>query len=193
MPRARRPCESVQAVPGPQRDIAKIVHPARTGFSAARKDVTGLDTAFHRDPFESPGMNDDAWNQLAERSRVLVHHASRLMGVLTHPAQARDPFVLGPIAAESAVALAALLAAVAAAPEFAAHLRTLQRFDIALAAWRRSVVDASPLAPRYQTALLQQAAQVVTSCLHVESTAAGESARMHVTRRDVGGFTNPPP
>ena len=138
-------------------------------------------------------MNADAWNHLADGSRVLVHHASRLMGVLTHPTQSQDDRTLGPIAAESAFALQHLLEAMAAAPELAAHARTLQRFDIALAAWRRSVADASPLAPRYQTALLQQAAQVVTSCLHVGALSDSESARTLVVRREGGGHANPPP
>jgi len=138
-------------------------------------------------------MNADAWTQLAERSRVLVHQASLLMGVLTHPTQSPDDAQLAPLAADAAVALESLLAAMAAAPELAAHLRTIQRFDIALAAWRRSVDDASPLAQRYQTALLQQAAQVVTSCLHVEALSASESARVLVSRRDLGGRASPPP
>ena len=138
-------------------------------------------------------MNADAWTQLADRSRALVHHASRLMGVLTHPTQAQDELVLAPIAAQTAVALESLLAEMAAAPELAAHARTIQRFDIALAAWRRSVADASPIAPRYQTALLQQAAQVVTSCLHVAALSASESARVLVTRHDLGGRASPPP
>ena len=138
-------------------------------------------------------MNADAWNHLADSSRVLVHHASRLMGVLTHPTQSRDDLMLGPIAAEAAFALQQLLEAMSAAPELAAHMRTLQRFDIALAAWRRSVADASPLAPRYQTALLQQAAQVVTSCLHVGALSDSESARTLVMRRDTGGHASPPP
>jgi len=138
-------------------------------------------------------MNADAWNHLADNSRVLVHHASRLMGVLTHPTQSPDDLTLGPIAAEAAFALQRLLEAMTAAPELAAHMRTLQRFEIALAAWRRSVTDASPLAQRYQTALLQQAAQVVTSCLHVGALSDSESARTLVTRRDVGGHASPPP
>ncbi|MCK9689624.1 hypothetical protein [Scleromatobacter humisilvae] len=138
-------------------------------------------------------MNAEAWNHLADSARVLVHHASRLMGVLTHPTQSHDERTLGPIAAESAFALRHLLEAMAAAPELAAHVRTLQRFDIALAAWRRSVAEASPLAPRYQTALLQQAAQVVTSCLHVGALSDSESARTLVARRDGGGHASPPP
>jgi hypothetical protein len=138
-------------------------------------------------------MNADAWNQLAERSRALVHHASRLMGVLTHSTQSHDDRVLAPIAAEAAVAVASLLAEMSAAPELAAHTRTIQRFDMALAAWRRSVADASPIALRYQTALLQQAAQVVTSCLHVEALSASESERVLVIRRDLGSRPSPPP
>ena len=137
-------------------------------------------------------MNADAWNHLADRSRVLVHHASRLMGVLTHPTQSHDERMLGPIAAESAHALQQLLEAMAAAPELAGHVRTLQRFDIALAAWRRSLAEASPLVPRYQTALLQQAAQVVTSCLHVASLSESESARVLVTRHDLAPRPSPP-
>jgi hypothetical protein len=138
-------------------------------------------------------MNADAWNQLAERSRNLVHQASLLMGMLTHPTHSLDDAALVPLALDAAAALEALLAVMATAPELAAHQRTLQRFDIALAAWRRSVVEASPVAQRYQTALLQQAAQVVTSCLHVESLSASESARVLVTRHDVGGRASPPP
>ena len=138
-------------------------------------------------------MNADAWNHLADQSRALVHHASRLMGVLTHPTQSHDERVLVPIAAEAAVALESLLAGMAAAPELAAHTRTIQRFDVALAAWRRSVAEASPIAPRYQTALLQQATQVVTSCLHVAALSASESARVFVTRNDLGGRASPPP
>ena len=138
-------------------------------------------------------MNAAAWNQLAERSRVLVHQASLLMGVLTHPTQSVDAAALAPLAVDAAVALESLLAAMVAAPELAAHTRTIQRFDIALAAWRRSVADASPLEQRYQTALLQQAAQVVTSCLHVEALSASESARVLVTRHDLGVRAAPPP
>jgi hypothetical protein len=130
-------------------------------------------------------MNATAWNQLADRSRVLVHQASLLMDVLAHPAQSADAAALARLAAEAAVALDALLAAMAAAPELAAHMRTIQRFDIALAAWSRSIAEASPVARRYQTALLQQAAQVVTSCLHVEALSANESARVLVTRHDL--------
>ena len=142
---------------------------------------------------EALEMNADAWNHLADSSRELVHHASRLMGVLTHPTQSHDDLMLGPIAAETAFALQRLLEAMTAAPELAAHVRTLQRFDVALAAWRRSIADASPLAQRYQTALLQQAAQVVTSCLHVGALSDSESARTLVTRRDAGGHASPPP
>ena len=138
-------------------------------------------------------MNADAWNHLADHGRALVHHASRLMGVLTHPTQSHDERVLAPIAAEAAVALESLLAGMAAAPELAAHTRTIQRFDVALAAWRRSVAEASPIAPRCQTALLQQAAQVVTSRLHVAALSASESARVFVTRHDLGGRASPPP
>lgn len=138
-------------------------------------------------------MNADAWTLLADRSRALVHHASRLMGTLTHPTQSREQRLLVPIAAETAAALARLLAEMAPAPELAAHARTLQRFDVALSAWRRSVADASPLTHRYQTALLQQAAQVVTSCLHVEALSASESARVLVTRGDLTGRASPTP
>ncbi len=138
-------------------------------------------------------MNADAWNQLADRSRVLVHHVSRLMGVLTHPTQSREDHVLRPIAAEAAVALQSLLDRMQGAPELAAHMRTIQRFDVALAAWRRSVGEASPLMARYQTALLQQAAQVATSCLHVESLSTSESARVLVTRADLAGRSSPTP
>jgi hypothetical protein len=137
-------------------------------------------------------MNADAWNHLDDRSRVLVHHVSRLMGVLTHPTQSRDDYVLRPIAAEATVALESLLEQMQGAPELAAHLRTLQRFDIALAAWRRSVAEASPLLARYQTALLQQAAQIVTSCLHVGALAASEAARVLVIRGDPPGRPGPP-
>jgi hypothetical protein len=138
-------------------------------------------------------MNADAWNQLADLGRGLVHQVSLLMGMLTHPTHSLDDAVLAPLALDAAAALEALLAAMAAAPELAAHQRTLQRFDIALVAWRRSVAEASPLAQRYQTALLQQAAQVVTSCLHVETMSASESARVLVGRHDIGGRANPPP
>ena len=138
-------------------------------------------------------MNADAWNQLADHSRALVHHASRLMGVLTHPTQSHNEIFLAPIAAETAAALEVLLAEMAAAPELAAHTRTIQRFDIALGAWRRSVADANPLAPRYQTVLLQQAAQVATSCLHVEALSTSESARHLLTRHDLAGHASPPP
>ena len=132
-------------------------------------------------------MNAEAWHLLAYRSRALVHQASLLMGALTHPAQAADSRELSAIAAQAGTSLEALLEALATAPELAAHQRTIQRFDGALIAWRRSVSDASPLAPRYQTALLQQAAQVVTSCLHVEALSANESARVLVTRADLSG------
>ena len=138
-------------------------------------------------------MNTDDWNQLTERSRVLVHHVSRLLGVLTHPTQSHDEFVHAPIAAEAAVALDSLVEQMSAAPELAAHLRTIQRFEIALAAWRRSVAEASPLAMRYQRALLQQAAQVITTCLHVEALSASESARVLVSRQDLGSRIAPPP
>ena len=138
-------------------------------------------------------MNADAWNHLADCSRLLVHHMSRLMGALTHPTPSMEDPMLGPSAVESALALQRLLEAMSAAPELAAHVRTLQRFDSALAAWRRSVAEASPVAQRYQTALLQQAAQAVTSCLHVGALADSESARTHVTRSDIGPYATPTP
>jgi len=130
-------------------------------------------------------MNADAWKQLAQHSRALVHQASRLMEVLTLPAGSCDEAVLHPIAADVVEAVDVLLAEMRWAPELSAHTRTIERFDGALAAWRRAITDASPLAQRYQTALLQQAAQVMMSCLHVESLSASESARMFITRRDV--------
>jgi len=138
-------------------------------------------------------MNADAWNHLADNSRMLVHHVSRLMGVLTHPAPRHDDPMLGQSAAESTAALQRLVEAMSAAPELAAHLRTLQRLDVALAAWRRSVADASPMAQRYQTALLQQAAHAVISCLHVGALSDSESARTFVTRQDLGAYSIPTP
>ena len=136
-------------------------------------------------------MNADAWYLLAYRSRALVHQASILMGALTRPAQPGDPRELAAVAAQAATGVQALLEALATAPELAAHRRAIQRFDAALAAWHRSVAEASPVAPRYQTALLQQAAQVVTSCLHVEALSTNESARGLVTRADVSGRPSP--
>ena len=115
------------------------------------------------------------------------------MGALTHPAQSSDPRMLSASAAQVSTGVEGLLEALATAPELAAHQRTIQRFDIALAAWRRSVADASPLAQRYQTALLQQAAQVVTSCLHVEALSTSESARVLVTRTDLAGRASASP
>ena len=138
-------------------------------------------------------MNADAWNELADRSQQLVHCASQLMGVLAQPAQQQDPLALGSIAGQATVALQTLLPAMLAAPELAAHRRTIQRFDAALSDWRRSVIEASPLAPRYQTALLQQAAQVVTSGLHVAALSTSESARVLVLRKDRGGSASPAP
>ena len=138
-------------------------------------------------------MNAEAWHLLACRSRALVHQASLLMGVLTHPAQANDAKALSLIATQASASLDDLLEALATAPELAAHQRTIQRFDIALVAWRRSVAEASPLAGRYQTALLRWAAQVVTSCLHVEALSANESARVLVTRADLSGHQAPSP
>ena len=60
----------------------------------------------------------------------------------------------------------------------------------ALAGARES---ARAAAQRYQTALLQQAAQVVTSCLHVEALSTSESARVLVTRTELAGRPSPPP
>ena len=91
------------------------------------------------------------------------------------------------------MALQPLLAAMDATPELAAHSRTIQRFDTALSDWRRSVTDDSPLVARYQTALLQQAAQVVTSGLHVAALSTSESARVLVTRHELGGRSPTPP
>jgi len=134
-------------------------------------------------------MHAEAWYLLAYRSRALVHQASMLMGALSSvPAGDAAAF-----AAQAAGGVESLLEALATAPELAAHGRTIQRFDIALAAWRRSVDDASPVAQRYQAALLQQAAQVVTACLHVESLCTSESARMRVTRAELAGHPSPPP
>ena len=139
-------------------------------------------------------MNAEAWHLLASRSRALVHQASLLMGALTHPAQANDAkTAVGSSPAQASASLDELLEALATAPELAAHQRTIQRFDIALAAWRRSVAEASPLAGRYQAALLQQAAQVVTSCLHVEALSANESARVLLAHTDLTGRQSPLP
>jgi len=128
-------------------------------------------------------MNADAWNLLAERSRALVHQASLLMGMLTHPAQVIDDEMRLAVAARTGVAVDELSAALAAAPELAAHLRTVQRFQHSLDAWQQSVAEDHPMARRYQTALLQQAAQVLISCLHIETLAVGECARV-----DAGPF-----
>jgi len=130
-------------------------------------------------------MNADAWNLLADRSQLLVHYTSQLMGVLAQPAPLQDPLALGSIAGQATVALNVLLAAMVAAPELAAHSRTIRRFDSALSDWRRSVTEDSPLVPRYQTVLLQQAAQVVTSGLHVAALSTSESVRVLVARKDV--------
>ena len=137
-------------------------------------------------------MNAEAWYLLAYRSRALVHQASMLMGALTS-ASAGDAREMAAVAAQTATGVEGLLEALASAPELAAHLRTIQRFDIALTAWRRSVAEASPVAQRYQIALLQQAAQVVTSCLRVEALCTSESARVLVTRSDVSARPGPPP
>jgi hypothetical protein len=130
-------------------------------------------------------MNAAAWNLLAERSRALVHHASLLMGVLTHPTLADDADSRALVAGQVEDAVQALIAALSTTPELSAHLRTIQRFEMALSAWQRCVDECSPLTRRYQTALLQQAAQVLTSCLHVEGLSASESARVEVSRQDV--------
>ncbi len=130
-------------------------------------------------------MNAAAWNLLAERSRALVHHASLLMGVLTHPTLADDADSRALVAGQVETAVHQLVEALSTTPELAAHLRTIQRFEMALAAWQRCVEESSPLTRRYQTALLQQAAQVLTSCLHVEALAVSESARVEVSRQDV--------
>jgi hypothetical protein len=137
-------------------------------------------------------MNVEAWYLLAYRSRSLVHQASMLMGALTS-AQAVEARETAALAAQAATGVEELLEALASAPELAAHQRTIQRFDIALAAWRRSVAEASPVALRYQKALLQQAAQVVTSCLHVEALCTSESARVLVSRTDLSGRPSPSP
>jgi hypothetical protein len=129
-------------------------------------------------------MNADAWNLLAERSRALVHHASLLMGALTQPVLPPDDGARLAVAARAAVAAQGLLAALAAAPELAAHLRTVQRFESALAAWQRSVGETDPLERRYQAALLQQAVQALTACLHVETLAMDERARGAATPFD---------
>jgi len=134
-------------------------------------------------------MTPDDWTLLAEGSRALVHHASLLMGVLTDPARANDRRAQAPLAQQAADSVAALLAALRRAPELTAHLRSIQKFEGALAAWRRAIVDGSALVSRYQTALLQQAAQVVTAGLHVAALAASESARELAPRYD----TPPPP
>ncbi len=137
-------------------------------------------------------MNAEAWYLLAYRSRALVHQASMLMGALTC-APACDAREAAAFAAQAAGGVECLVEALATAPELAAHRRTIQRFDIALAAWRRSVADASPVAHRYQAALLQQAAQVVTACLYVESLCTSETARGQVTRAELMACPTPSP
>ena len=70
-------------------------------------------------------MNADAWNQLADRSRALVHQASRLMGVLTHRRPARRPACSRRSPPRPRWRSAALLAEMAARrAELAAHVRT---------------------------------------------------------------------
>jgi hypothetical protein len=138
-------------------------------------------------------MDTAAWNQLADRSQSLAHYASQLMGVLAQPLQSQDPLKLGAIAGHATVALQILLTELDAAPELAAHCRTIQRFDAALYDWRRGVTEDSPLVARYQIALLQRAAQVVTSGLHVAALSASESARMLLSRADLGGRASPAP
>ena len=137
-------------------------------------------------------MTAEAWYLLAYRSRTLVHQASMLMGALTSvpPGESRE---LAALAEQAAAGVEGLQEALAATPELAAQLRTIQRFDIALSAWRRSVAEASPVTQRYQAALLQQAAQVVTSCLHVETLCTSESARVQVSHAELFGRPSPPP
>ncbi|MET0382268.1 MAG: hypothetical protein ABW032_02495 [Burkholderiaceae bacterium] len=136
-------------------------------------------------------MNAVAWNLLAARSRALVHHASPLMGMLADPAMAGAGASRAPVAAQAALAAQALVAALSAAPELAAHQRTIQRFGVALAEWQRCVADDHPLTSRYQTALLQQATQVLTSCLHMEALSTSEAARSEITRQDIVGHSHP--
>lgn len=130
-------------------------------------------------------MTAAAWNQLAERSRALMHRISLLLGVLTHPALTDDDLTSRRLVAEETQdATRALVETMAAMPELAAHLRTIQRLETALAAWRRCLEERGPLTRRYQTALLQQAAQALTSCLHVETLATSESSRVEATRQE---------
>lgn len=150
-------------------------------------DTGGLATSKVRE------LNADAWGLLVERSRALVHNASSLMGVLTHPALPDDDAdqAAGCAATDVALAARALDDTLASAPELAAHRRTIARFEVSLAAWRGSVADGSPLRRRYQTALLQQATQVLTSCLHVQALATSESERCTVSRQDIAVRADP--
>ncbi len=132
-------------------------------------------------------MNAAAWNRLAEHSRALVHHVSLLMGILTHPTLADDDDSRAPVAARVATTARALTAALSIAPEFVAHQRDVLRFETALAAWERSVHVGSPIERRYQTALLQQGAQVLISCLHIEALAVSERARVDAVAFDLSG------
>ncbi|HYP32373.1 MAG TPA: hypothetical protein VES00_10915 [Burkholderiaceae bacterium] len=122
-------------------------------------------------------MNAAARKPLADHSQLLVHYAAQLMGVLTQPPQSQDPLALGTIAGHATVALQTLRAEMISAPELAEQSGTIQRFDAALCDWRRSVIEESPHVTRYQTALLQQAAQVVNSGLDVAAWPTGASAR----------------
>lgn len=137
-------------------------------------------------------MNAAAWSLLAERSRVLVHHVSLLMGVLTHPTLWEDKSAQTSIADSVETATHELLAALSAAPELAAHQRTMLRFDTTLAGWQRSEGEHDALAGRYRTAVLQQAAQVLISGLHVEQLATTECVRFDLSLGDVIGRSHAP-
>ena len=127
-------------------------------------------------------MNVDAWTLLAARSRAFVHQASALLEALTRPQPTLPDLERLALADEVAQAAGALRTALATVPELAAHQRSLQRFVDALAAWQQSVREAHPLERRYQTALLQQAAQALISGLHVADLAQGECARIETAR-----------
>ena len=152
-------------------------HPIRRAAEARTIDTGDTPTE------KATEVNAEAWGLLAERSRSLVHHASTLMGVLTQPVL--DDVASLRAAAQAAEAVRAQDEALAAAPELAAHRRVLQRFDAALAAWRACVEAHGALRQRHHTALLQQATQALTSCLHVESLATSESARSEVCCREL--------
>ncbi len=120
-----------------------------------------------------------AWTRLAMAADALARDASSLVALLAKagpdaPAPTEQRLVASARAADAATVVIELLAPL---PDLAQHARAALRFRSALLSWHGAVLESSPYELRFQAALMQHAAPLLTSALHLATLAHEERSR----------------